>query len=92
MKSFEQFRKDLSEMDRSIAVPGLVGAGLRGMINVASGPLKKGVKAVTSTISAIDDLNKKREENRKKRDAANDALKKVPVSYTHLTLPTNREV
>ena len=65
-------------MDRSIAGPGLVGAGLRGMINVASGPLKKGVKAVTSTISAIDDLNKKREENRKKRDAANDALRKVP--------------
>ena len=65
-------------MDRSIAGPGLVGAGLRGMLNVASGPLKKGVKAVTSTISAIDDLNKKREENRKKRDVANDALRKVP--------------
>ena len=65
-------------MDRSIAGTGLVGAGLRGMLNVASGPLKKGVKAVTSTISAIDDLTKKREENRKKRDAANDALRKVP--------------
>ena len=65
-------------MDRSIAGPGLVGAGLRGMLNVASVPLKKGVKAVTSTISAIDDLTKKREENRKKRDAANDALRKVP--------------
>ena len=51
-------------MDRSIAGPGLVSAGLRGMLNVASGPLKKGVKAVTSTISAIDDLTKKREENR----------------------------
>ena len=34
--------------------------------------------SVTSTISAIDDLTKKREENRKKRDAANDALRKVP--------------
>tara|TARA_Y100001936_G_scaffold32732_1_gene30701 strand:+ start:1868 stop:2335 length:468 start_codon:yes stop_codon:yes gene_type:complete len=74
MKTFEQFKKDLSEMDRSIAGPGLVGAGLRGMLNVASGPLKK----ITSFASTVDDFVKRRKEMEKIRQQDNDFLKKVP--------------
>ena len=65
-------------MDRSIAGPGLVGAGLRGMLNVASGPLRKGVKAVTSFASTMDDFAKRRKEMEKIRQQDNDFLKKVP--------------
>ena len=61
-------------MDRSIAGPGLVGAGLRGMLNVASGPLKK----VTSFASTVDDFAKRRKEMEKIRQQDNDFLKKVP--------------
>ena len=41
MKSFDEFKKDLSEMDRTLTGPGLVGAGIRTAANVAAGPLKK---------------------------------------------------
>ena len=47
-------------MDRSIAGTGLVGAGLKGMLNVASGPLRKGVKAVTSFASTMDNFKERR--------------------------------
>ena len=40
MKSFDEFKKDLSEMDRSLTGPGLVGAGIRTFTNVATGPLR----------------------------------------------------
>ena len=43
MKSFDKFKKDLSEMDRTLTGPGLVGAGIRTVANVATGPLKKAV-------------------------------------------------
>ena len=74
MKSFERFKKDLSEMDRSIAGPGLVGAGLRGMLNVASGPVRKGVKAVTSFASAVDDFSKRRKAEKEYKDAINKGI------------------
>ena len=59
MKSFEQFKKDLSEMDRSIAGTGLVGAGLRGMLNVASGPLKNVAKIANVFRSAKEKIYSK---------------------------------
>ena len=56
MKPFNQFRKDLSEMDRTMSGPGLVGAGLRGMIRLGSEPIQKVVRAVTSFSSKKDEI------------------------------------
>mgnify|MGYP001373416586 FL=1 len=77
MKSFEQFKKDLSEMDRSIAGTGLVGAGLRGMLNVASGPLRKGVKAVTSFASTMDNFKERRKARIDLEKAVNKGIQNV---------------
>jgi len=49
MKSFSKFKKDLSEMDRSIAGPSFVGGGLRAMLNVAKQPIEK-VSRVTNVL------------------------------------------
>ena len=46
-------------MDRSIANPGLVGAGLRGMLNVASGPLKNVAKIANVFRSAKERIYRK---------------------------------
>ena len=56
MKPFNQFRKDLSEMDRTMSGPGLVGAGLKGMLKLGSQPVRKGIKAVTSFASKKDEI------------------------------------
>ena len=75
-------------MDRSIAGPGLVGAGLRGMLNVASGPVRKGVNAVTS----VDDFVKRRKEMEKIRQQDNDFLKNVPDDPRLPTIEKDPEV
>ena len=41
-------------MDRTMTGPGLVGAGLKGMLKLGSQPVRKGIKAVTSFASAVD--------------------------------------
>ena len=64
-------------MDRSIAGTGLVGAGLRGMLNVASGPLRKGVKAVTSFASAMDNFKERRKARIDLEKAVNKGIQNV---------------
>ena len=79
-------------MDRSIAGPGLVGAGLRGMLNVASVPVRKGVKAVTSFASTVDNFVKRRKEMEKIRQQDNDFLKNVPDDPRLPTIEKDPEV
>ena len=64
-------------MDRSIAGTGLVGAGLRGMLNVASGPLRKGVKAVTSFASTMDNFKERRKARIDFEKAVNKGIQNV---------------
>ncbi len=64
-------------MDRSIAGTGLVGAGLRGMLNVASGPLRKGVKAVTSFASTMDNFKERRKARIDLEKAVNKGIQNV---------------
>tara|TARA_B100000965_G_C19105489_1_gene546779 strand:- start:56 stop:550 length:495 start_codon:yes stop_codon:yes gene_type:complete len=55
MKSFDEFKKDLSEMDRTLTGPGLFGAGIRTVANVAAGPLKKATKVANIFRSSRDE-------------------------------------
>ena len=64
-------------MDRSIAGTGLVGAGLKGMLNVASGPLRKGVKAVTSFASTMDNFKERRKARIDLEKAVNKGIQNV---------------
>ena len=61
-------------MDRSIAGPGLVGAGLKGMLKLGSQPVRKGIKAVTSFASAVDDFSKRRKAEKEYKDAINKGI------------------
>ena len=47
MKSFDEFKKDLSEMDRTLTGPGLVGAGISYVVAGAGGygqPILTGIR------------------------------------------------
>ena len=45
-----------------------------------------------STMGAADRVTRSRAVGSSRRSRASSALSRAPVSYTHLTLPTNREV
>ncbi len=55
-------------MDRTMSGPGLVGAGLKGMLKLGSQPVRKGIKAVTSFASKKDEIQDfvKKERNKQK--------------------------
>jgi homoserine dehydrogenase len=72
MKHFNQFRKDLSEMDRTMTGTGLVGAGLRGLLTVTTKP----IRTITSFASTVDDFSKRRKKQIEKRDEQSKLLKK----------------
>ena len=61
-------------MDRTMAGPGLVGAGLKGMLKLGSQPVRKGIKAVTSFASAVDDFSKRRKAEKEYKDAINKGI------------------
>ena len=77
MKSFERFKKDLSEMDRSLTGPGLVGAGIRTVANVAAGPLKKAAAVANvfkSSKNVLKDLFGDKDDPKLMRDVYNKDL------------------
>ena len=61
-------------MDRTMTGPGLVGAGLKGMLKLGSQPVRKGIKAVTSFASAVDDFSKRRKAEKEYKDAINKGI------------------
>ena len=69
MKSFKQFSEDASFARRSI------GTGLLNFAaNVAKQPIEKGVRAVTSFASTMDDFKKRRDAAKKYKEAINKGI------------------
>jgi len=74
MKSFDRFRKDLSEVDRSMSGPGLTGLGLRGLLNVTSKPARTVTSFASST---IDKFKERRKAEREYKDSINKGIQNV---------------
>lgn len=69
MKSFKQFSEDASFARRSI------GTGLLNFAaNVAKQPIEKGVRAITSFASTMDDFKKRRDAQKKYKEAINKGI------------------
>tara|TARA_B100000965_G_scaffold150830_1_gene125365 strand:+ start:120 stop:557 length:438 start_codon:yes stop_codon:yes gene_type:complete len=69
MKSFKQFNEDASFAKRSIGTGLLNFAG-----NVAKQPIEKGVRAITSFASTMDDFKKRRDAQKKYKEAINKGI------------------
>ena len=85
MKSFERFKKDLSEMDRSIAGPGLIGSGIRGIVNLTSGPLKNASRVANIFLS-------KRTEKQKMLDAVRKSQERINTEVANKETLDSTEV
>ena len=58
MKSFKEFKKDLSEMDRSVAGPAFIGTGVKNLLRFTKGAAKIG----TTVFQAVKNKFKDRED------------------------------
>ena len=79
--------KQAGGVEDTVSTVGMTSDVMGALANLASGPLALGINVGADIISVAAATYLMREEAKRY-----DSAMRAPVSYTHLTLPTNREV